>query len=73
MDITSEAIERLLAQPNHAIVGVNRASGAPQLSVVWYLWDGTSFSFSTAKGRAKYFNLKRNPSISLLIDDPDEI
>jgi PPOX class probable F420-dependent enzyme len=67
--ITAEEREALLSKPNHAIVGVNRAIGAPQLTVVWYRWDGTSFFFSTTKERAKYYNLKRDPSISLLVDD----
>jgi len=43
--------------------------GGPQLTPVWYAWDGTSFLFSTTKDRAKYLNLKRDPSISLIVDD----
>jgi PPOX class probable F420-dependent enzyme len=62
-------ISALLAQPNHAIVGTNQLSGPPQLSVVWYIWDGISFSFSTTKDRVKYRNLQRDPRISLLIND----
>src|SRR5579859_2046693 len=59
----------LLAQPNTAIIGVNRSNGAPQLTVVWYAWDGKDFFFSTLKDRAKYKNIKRNPAISLIVDD----
>jgi hypothetical protein len=50
-----------LAKPNHAIIGLNRAAGAPQLTVVWYRWDGTSFFFRTTKESAKHYNLKREP------------
>ncbi|WP_328470784.1 PPOX class F420-dependent oxidoreductase [Actinoplanes sp. NBC_00393] len=64
-------VGRLLADARHAVVGVNRAQGAPQLSVVWFVWDGEAFRFSTTRGRAKYLNLRRDPSISLLIDDFD--
>jgi PPOX class probable F420-dependent enzyme len=67
--LTPENIEKLLSKPHEAIVGVNRAVGAPQLTITWYVWDGKSFSFSTTKNRAKYLNLKRDPSISLLIND----
>ena len=67
--MTSQEMQELLAKPNHAIVGVNRATGGPQLTPVWYLWDGASFWFSTTKDRAKYLNLKRDPSIALIIDD----
>ncbi|MDQ6644158.1 MAG: pyridoxamine 5'-phosphate oxidase family protein, partial [Chloroflexota bacterium] len=30
---------------------------------------GTSFFFTTTKDRAKYLNLKRDPCISLIVDD----
>ena len=65
----SEQQAALLAQPKTAVIGVNRAKGAPQLTVVWYVWDGKDFSFSTSKDRAKYVNMKRNPAISLLVED----
>jgi PPOX class probable F420-dependent enzyme len=67
--MTSEEMQALLSAPNNAIVGVNRAEGGPQLTPVWYVWDGTSFYFTTTKDRAKYPNLKREPSISLIVDD----
>jgi len=64
-----EEMKDFLAKPNNAIIGVNRAEGAPQLTPVWYVWDGDAFYFSTTKDRAKYLNLKRDPSISLVVDD----
>jgi len=67
--MTSEEMQKLLSKANHAIVGVNRADGGPQLTPVWYAWDGRSFFFSTTKDRVKYTNIKRNPSISLIVDD----
>ena len=67
--MTSEEMHALLSKPNHAIIGINRAVGAPQLTTVWYAWDGTNFFFSTTTDRAKYLNLKRDPSISLVVDD----
>ncbi|MBO0781334.1 MAG: TIGR03618 family F420-dependent PPOX class oxidoreductase [Ktedonobacteraceae bacterium] len=59
----------LLTQRNTAIVGIDRPSGGPHLSPVWYLWDGDSFYFRIAKSTAKYRHLKWNPSISLLVND----
>src|SRR5258708_8495502 len=66
--MVSEKQAALLAQPNTAVIGVSRAKGAPQLTVVWYVWDGKDFYFSTSKERAKYVNIKRNPAISLIVD-----
>ena len=68
--MTEQEIHALLSQANNAIVGVNRAAGGPQLTPVWYAWDGTSFVFTTTKDRAKYGNIKRNAKISLIVDDP---
>jgi PPOX class probable F420-dependent enzyme len=65
----AEDVARLLSSASHAVVGVNRARRPPQLSVVWFLWDGETFRFSTTRTRAKYVNLRRDAAISLLIDD----
>lgn len=61
-------MQDLLAQRNNAIIAVNRPSGGPQVTPVWYVWDGEAFYFSTTKDRAKYINIKRDPSISLIVD-----
>ncbi len=67
--MVSEQQAALLAQPKPAVIGVNRAKGAPQLTAVWFFWDGKDFYFSTMKDRAKYMNIKRNPALSLLVED----
>lgn len=64
-----QEIQSLLSQANNAIVGANRAIGGPQLTPVWYAWDGAAFSFTTTKERAKYWNIKHDPHISLIVDD----
>lgn len=66
---TDPAVIDLLRSPTHAILGVNRRGKAPQLSVLWFLWDGEQFLFSTLKGRAKHTNLTRDPSCTVLINN----
>lgn len=73
MTESSPAIAAVLAKPLHAVVGLNRAGNAPQLTVVWFEWDGTTFRFSTTRSRAKYRNLARDPRLSLLINDPESL
>jgi PPOX class probable F420-dependent enzyme len=51
-----------------ATVGVD---GAPQVTPVWFDHDGTHIRFNTAKGRIKDKNLRRQPSVALSIQDPD--
>lgn len=67
---TSPEVAALLARPLHAVVGLNRPDRPPQLTVVWFEWDGTAFRFSTTTNRAKYAHLRRDPRLSLLVDDP---
>jgi PPOX class probable F420-dependent enzyme len=67
--MTSEEMQKLLSKANNATVATNRAEGGPQLTPVWYAWDGRSFFFTTTKDRVKYANIRRDPSISLIVDD----
>src|SRR5689334_837371 len=64
-----QELQDLLAQRNNAIVAVNRRSGGPHVTPVWYVWDGEDFYFSITTDRAKYSNIKRDPSISLIVDE----
>jgi PPOX class probable F420-dependent enzyme len=64
-----QEVQDLLKERNHAVIAINRPSGGPQVTPVWYLWDGEAFYFSTKKDSAKYRNMKRNPSISLIVDE----
>jgi PPOX class probable F420-dependent enzyme len=69
-DVSAEVTD-VLAKPLFAVVGLNRPDAAPQLTVVWYEWDGSTFRFSTTRSRAKFANIRRDPAISLLVNDPD--
>src|SRR5579859_4329306 len=69
--MTPEKVRALLSKTNTAIVGLNRAHGGPQLTPVWYFWDGETFRFTTTIDRAKYTNLKRDPSMTLMVDDSE--
>lgn len=69
---TDPAVLELLQQPREAVLGVNRQGKAPQLSVVWFRWDGEQFLVSTLQGRAKHTNLSRDPACTILINDPTQ-
>jgi len=47
------------------------ADGTPQVTPVWFDWDGSRLRVNTAKGRLKDKNLRRTPSVALSIMDPD--
>jgi PPOX class probable F420-dependent enzyme len=69
--MTTQEINQILAKPINAVVATNRREGPPQLTPVWFYWDGERFYFSTTRDRAKYPNLKRDPSIALIVDDQE--
>ncbi len=45
--------------------------GTPQVTPIWFDWDGTDVIFNTARGRLKDRVLKRHPVVALEILDPD--
>jgi len=64
-----QELHGLLKQRNNAILAVNRRSGAPHVTPVWYLWDGEDFYVNITTDGAKYANIQRDPSISLVVAD----
>jgi len=62
-------LEQFLAEKRDATMATIRANGTPQLTPVWFYWDGERFYISTTRERIKYKNLKQNPRMSLCIDD----
>lgn len=68
---TNEVIEAFLAEPRNAIVIGLRRDGTPQATPNWFNWDGQHFFVSTTRKRAKYPIFKRDPRVSLLIDDAE--
>lgn len=44
--------------------------GEPQVSAVWFQWDGTHILLALNKNRQKYRNLQREARIALSITDP---
>jgi PPOX class probable F420-dependent enzyme len=46
------------------------ADGTPQVTPVWFDFDGTHIRINTAKGRVKDKNMRRNPKVALAIMDP---
>ncbi len=45
--------------------------GTPQVTPVWFDFDGTHLRFNSARGRVKDRNMRRMPRIAVSIMDPD--
>jgi PPOX class probable F420-dependent enzyme len=62
--------EAFLRRMSNAIVACHRREAAPNLAPLWYLWTGEEFWISTLTWTARVKNLRRDPRMSLCIDDP---
>ena len=47
------------------------SDGTPQVSPIWFDWDGTHIIFNTARGRVKDKVLKKHPTVSMTITAGD--
>jgi PPOX class probable F420-dependent enzyme len=62
----------LLDRPLFGALGTVRPDGAVQVNPMWFQYDGEHIRFTHTTKRAKYRNLQQNPSMSLLVIDPDD-
>ena len=53
-----------------AHLGTVMADGTPQVTPVWFDYDGTHIRVNSARGRVKDRNMRRNPAVALSIVDP---
>ena len=60
----------LLQQPAFANLATLMPDGSPQVTPVWFDYDGKHIVINSAKGRVKDRNMRRNPKVSLSIMDP---
>jgi PPOX class probable F420-dependent enzyme len=67
--LTKEQQESFLAERRNATIASINKNGTPQLTPVIYYWDGSTFYISVTKETVKYKNIKRDPRVSLVVDD----
>ena len=61
----------LLEKKAFASLATVNSDGTPQVTPVWFDWDGSHIRINTAKGRIKDKNLRSRPTVALAIMDPD--
>ena len=65
-------IRALLSEPLFFHAATTSPDGSPQVSVIWADIDGDLLRFSTAEGRAKPRNLRRDPRIAISFSPPED-
>ena len=63
------AAEALLAEPRILLLAVNRGGNEPLLVAVWHEYRDGRFSIWSAAGDAKVTLLRRNPAVTLCVQD----
>jgi PPOX class probable F420-dependent enzyme len=54
----------------YAHLALVKSDGTPQVTPIWFDYDGTHFIFNTARGRVKDKILHRHPVVAFAISDP---
>lgn len=54
-----------------AHLGTSMKDGAPQVTPVWFSYDGTHILLNSAKGRLKDRNMRARPKVAMSILDPE--
>lgn len=66
-----DSFKDLLQKKAFAMLATVNADGSPQVTPVWFDFDGTYVRFNTARGRLKDKNLGRKPEVAIAVMDPD--
>src|SRR6266404_5903219 len=60
----------LLEKPAFGHLGTLMKDGSPQVTPIWVDYDGKFVRFNSAKGRVKDKNVRRDPRVSISLQDP---
>ncbi len=70
-EIIPEKYLDLFKKPAFANLGTIMRDGSPQVTPVWVDYDAKYVRVNSALGRVKDKNMRRDPRVSLSIQDPD--
>ena len=72
MTMLNDAVRKIIDDVNPAVLATINPDGSPQTSVVWVGRDGDDLLISSAAGRRKDKNLRRDPRASLTMYDKND-
>ncbi|MDQ3809147.1 MAG: PPOX class F420-dependent oxidoreductase [Chloroflexota bacterium] len=69
--LISDSVRAFLEEPRFAVMATINRSGTPQLTVMWYALrpDDDVVVLNTSRGLLKERNLRRDPRMSLCVED----
>jgi PPOX class probable F420-dependent enzyme len=71
-DVIPERFKDLISRKKKAFafLALVKSDGTPQVTPIWFDYDGTHFIFNTARGRVKDRIMHRHPMVAFVILDP---
>ena len=70
-DKIPEPFKDLFGKVAYANLATVMPDGSPQVTPVWFDYDGDCLRINSAKGRVKDKNMRRNKKVAVSIQDPD--
>lgn len=69
--IPAALLDLLATKVSFAHLATTMANGAPQVTPVWFSFDGSHLLLNSAKGRLKDRNMRARPAVAVSILDPE--
>lgn len=72
--VIPERLKDLLTREKKAFacLALVKSDGTPQVTPIWFDYDGTHFIFNTSRGRVKDRIMHRHPDVAFVILDPND-
>lgn len=70
-DKIPEPFKDIFGKVAYANLATVMSDGSPQVTPVWFDFDGECLRINSAKGRIKDKNMRRNKRVAVSIQDPD--
>src|SRR5437868_8708228 len=70
-ELNIEKYADLFSKKAFANLSTLMKDGSPQVTPVWFDYDGSHIRVNSAVGRVKDKNIRRDPRVSMAIQDPD--
>jgi PPOX class probable F420-dependent enzyme len=67
--VLSDKARAYLNERRFAVLATINIDGTPQLTTMWFLLEGDTIMMNTKAGRVKDRNIKRDPRISICVED----
>ncbi|HUF98239.1 MAG TPA: pyridoxamine 5'-phosphate oxidase family protein [Ilumatobacter sp.] len=66
--MSSEELDAYLAEQRTIRVACVGADGAPHVTPLWFVWDGSSIWLTSIVASQRWTNIMRDPRVSLVVD-----